>query len=137
MKILHQIIYWTPRILSILAIGLLFLLASDSFNPKLTLQDQLISFMMNSIPAFSLLILLVIAWKWQLWGGILFMAIGLGFAPFLFMINYQRLMASHNPAATWISIGIVMAINFPFILAGGLFVLSHFMKKKQSALKSE
>ena len=132
MKPLRIIIYWIPRILCILAIGFILLLGSDSFDPKLTLQDQLIGFMMHSIPAVCLIILLVIAWIWELWGGILFIATGLGFTPFIFMLNYHRLVNYHNPNPIGVCIGIVMAITFPFVLAGGLFILSHFLRRKNS-----
>jgi hypothetical protein len=132
MKIFIKFIYWIPRILCILAIGFILLLGSDAFDPKLSLQDQLIGFMMHSIPGFVLIILLVVAWKWELWGGILFMVIGLGFTPFIFSINYHRLVMLHNTSPIGIALGIVMAITFPFFLAGGLFVLSHFLRRKIS-----
>ncbi len=131
MKILKILVTWIPRILCILAIGFILLLGSDAFDPKLTLQDQLIGFMMHSIPAFVLILFLVVAWIWPLWGGILFLVAGLGFTPFIFSVNYHRLVMSNNPSALAISLGIVLAINFPFILAGGLFIWTHLLKKRQ------
>ena len=132
MKTFSIFLYWIPRILCILAIGFILLLGSDSFDPKLTLQDQLIGFVMHSIPAVCLIIFLVIAWKWELWGGLLFIATGLGFTPFIFMMNYHRLVMYHNTNPIGVCIGIVMAITFPFILAGGLFILSHYLRRKIS-----
>jgi hypothetical protein len=129
MKTFLRIIYWIPRIISILAIGFILLLGSDSFDPKLTLQDQLIGFMMHSIPGVVLLILLVVAWKWELVGGIIYMAIGIGFTPFIFSMNYNRLVVNHDPNPFWVTIGIVMMITFPFILSGALFVWGYFLRK--------
>jgi hypothetical protein len=132
MKILIPVIYWLPRILCILTIGFILLLGADSFDPALPLQDQLIGFMMHSIPGICLILMLVAAWKWELWGGVFFMAVGLVFTPFIFSMNYHRLEKFHNPDPAWISVGIVMTITFPFILAGALFVWSHFLRRKIS-----
>jgi Ca2+/Na+ antiporter len=72
--------------------------------------------------------LLVIAWKWELIGGILFILLGVGFSPVVYNINYHR---NHS---IMMSLGIVLMVTFPFILVGGLFMLSHLLKKKESGI---
>jgi hypothetical protein len=119
-----KIIHWAPRVLCILAILFISMFALDSFDPKLTIWQQIGGFLIHLIPTYILIALLIIAWKWELIGGIIFMAIGLGFTPFIFNMNY------HMNHSVFMSLGIIMMINFPFILAGGLFMLSHFLKKK-------
>jgi hypothetical protein len=79
---------------------------------------------MHLIPSIILIILLLIAWKWEYAGGIIFMIIGIGLSPFIFMFNYRM---NHS---VWMSLGIIMAITIPFAIIGFLFILSHFLKKK-------
>jgi hypothetical protein len=124
MKTNTKIIHWTPRILCILAILFISMFALDSFDPKLTIWQQTGGFLIHLIPTAILVVLLIIAWKWELVGGIMFMAIGIGFSPFVFNMNY------HMNHSLFMSLGIILMINFPLILTGGLFILSHFMKKK-------
>lgn len=116
---------WTPRILCILAILFVSLFALDSFDPKLTTGQQIGGFLIHLIPSFILLAFLLIAWRWELAGGILLASVGLGLAVPIFLGNY------HNNTSVWTSLGIILSINFPFILAGILFILSHFVHKKQ------
>jgi hypothetical protein len=116
--------HWLPRIISILAILFISLFAADSFAPGLTIWQQLGDFFMHLIPSFILIALLVIAWKWELIGGIIFTIIGIILSPFIFNLNYHR---NHSIG---ISLFIILTITFPFILAGGLFILSFILKKK-------
>ena len=80
----------------------------------------------NALPWVLLLVLVYVAWKWELVGGILFTVIGLGFSPVVFLHNYNM---NHS---IFISLGIIAAITLPFIVVGILFISSHFIKKKQS-----
>lgn len=124
MKTSIRIFHWLPRIFCILAILFISLFAADAFAPGLTIWQQLRGFLMHLIPSFVLLFLLIIAWKWELIGGIIFTIIGLGLSPFVFMLNYNR---NHSVG---LSLGIILAITFPFVVVGILFIISHFMKKK-------
>jgi len=122
-----KVFYWLPRVICILAILFVSMFAADSFAPGLTLWQQLGGFIMHLIPSFVLLAILVVAWKWDLIGGILFVLIGLVTSPFVFMLNHNR-----NQFSVGQSLGVVMAITFPFVVVGVLFLVSHFMKKKSS-----
>ena len=124
MKTSIQILHWSPRILCILAILFISMFALDAFDPKLTLMQQIGDFLIHLIPSFVLLACLIVAWKWELIGGILFTLIGIGFSPFVYQLNYNRI---HNVGGC---ILIVLMITFPFIVVGVLFILSNFMKKK-------
>jgi hypothetical protein len=121
-----KIVHWVPRILCILAMLFLLMFSFDAFDPNLTLKDQLLGFLMHSIPVFILAILLIVAWKWELVGGIIFTALGIGFSPYLFSGNYRM---NHS---VWMSLGIILLITFPFIVVGILFILNHYLKKKQA-----
>jgi len=124
MKPSAKILHWTPRIICILAILFVSLFALDAFDPKLTFRQQIRDFLIHLIPSFILLAILVVTWKYELIGGILFTVIGMGFSPFLFKHNYEM----NDSIGT--SLLVILTIAFPFILVGILFILNHFMKKK-------
>jgi hypothetical protein len=124
MKTSVRLFHWLPRIFCILAILFISLFAADAFAPGLTIWQQLGAFFIHLIPSFILLALLIVAWKWEFIGGIIFTVIGLGLSPFVFMINYKM---NHS---TWVSLGIILMITIPFVVVGILFIISHNMKKK-------
>jgi hypothetical protein len=78
------------------------------------------------IPSLVLTIILAIAWKWELIGGILYILLGIVLSPFIYTHNYRM---NHS---VWISLEVIALITFPFVLAGILFVWSHYMKRKAS-----
>jgi hypothetical protein len=100
--------------------------ALDSFAPGLTIGQQLGAFFMHMIPSFILITFLVVAWKWELIGGIILLITGLGLSPFIYLLNHNR-----NGFTVWNSLLVVLLINIPFVVVGILFIVSHFMKKKE------
>ncbi len=120
----QKILHWTPRILCILSILFVSMFALDSFSPDLTIVQQLAAFGMHLLPSFVLIILLIIAWKWENIGGGIFTLIGLGLSPFIFMKNYEM---NHSIGT---SLLIVLTITFPFIVVGILFLWSYRNKKR-------
>ena len=124
MKKYIKVFHWLPRILCILAILFVSLFAADAFAPELTIWQQLGAFVIHLIPSFILIAFLIVAWKWEYIGGIIFIIIGLGLSPFVFIHNYKM------NDSIWMSLGIIVAITIPFALVGVLFVISHFKKKK-------
>jgi len=127
MKTSIKILHWTPRIICILAILFISMFAADAFGPEKTIWQQLGDFLLHLIPSFVLIALLIVAWKWEYIGGIIFTVIGLGLSPFVFQHNYNM------NQSVGISLGIIIAITFPFVVVGALFIISHFMKKKESS----
>ena len=125
----EMITLWSPRILCIGAILFVSMFALDSFEPGIPLSQQLLNFSIHLIPTYVLLALLVIAWKWQFIGGILFTVIGIVMSPFVYSLNFHR---THS---VWVSFMIILIITVPFIVVGILFILSHFMKKKRMVIK--
>jgi len=126
MKNSIKLLHWTPRILCILAILFVSLFALDSFEEGKTIGQQLLAFAIHLIPSFVLILFLIIAWKWEKIGGIIFMLIGLGFSPWLFIRNYNMSQSIGNAAL------VVLSISIPFIIIGLLFIISFYKKKKQS-----
>lgn len=129
MKTSIKIIHWTPRILCILSILFVSMFAADSFESDNTFGQNLASLFMHLLPSIILTALLIVAWKWEFIGGVIFIVLGIGISPFIFMLNYNR---NHFSIAQ--SLGIILMINFPFIVVGILFVINHHLKKRKTVL---
>jgi hypothetical protein len=122
---LIKLFHWLPRIICILAILFVSMFALDAFAPGLTIWQQLGAFFMHLLPSFVLASCLIFAWKWEYVGGIIFMLLGIGLSPFIYLLNHNR-----NGMTVGNSLIVVLIINIPFILVGILFIVSHFLKKK-------
>ena len=120
-----RVFHWLPRIICILAILFVSLFASDAFASGLTIWQQLGGFLIQLIPSFILLAFLIVAWKWEFIGGIIFVVIGLVTSPLVFMLNHNR-----NQLSIGASLKNVLMITFPFIIVGVLFIISNSLKKK-------
>ena len=123
MKTSIKVLHWLPRIMCILAILFVSLFALDAFSPELTFWQQIGAFLIHLIPSFILLALLLVTWKWELIGGIIFTVLGLGLSPIVFMHNFKM----NN--SVWMSLGIILCITIPFAIVGILFIVSHYRKK--------
>lgn len=118
-----RILHWAPRILCIIAILFLCMLGLDSFVPGQPMWQQLFAFLIHIIPCIILIALLVVAWRWELTGGIIFLVLGLVFSPYIYMHNYAM---NHS---VWMSIVAILVLTVPFVAAGILFILSHRKKR--------
>jgi hypothetical protein len=74
-----------------------------------------------------LLGILLVAWKWEFVGGLIFSVIGLVFTPIIFIHNYRM------NGSVWMSILIILTITIPFVVVGVLFIMSHYRKKKMAS----
>ena len=124
MKKSTKVIHWLPRIICILAILFVSMFALDSFDSELTIWQQVGDFLLHLIPSFILIIFLIVAWRWEFIGGIIFTLIGLGFSPFIFMHNFKM------NQSVWMSLTTILFITMPFVIVGILFIVSHNQKKK-------
>ena len=122
------LLHWAPRVLTILAILFVSMFSLDAFQAGIPFKQQILDWLMHMIPSFLLIIVLLIAWKWENIGGIIFLSLGLAFTPYLFWGNY-----SHNHSI-WLSLLIILTVTFPFILVGVLFMLSYHTKRKAAEM---
>jgi hypothetical protein len=115
----EKILFWIPRILSILAILFMMMFSLDVFGGDEPLGRQLLGFLIHNIPAFILTVVLIIAWKWEVAGGSLFIIAAAGGVVFFRAF-------SGNPGSL-----IVMA---PLLIVGLLFILHHqvYVKDKEA-----
>ena len=130
MKTSVKIVHWVPRILCILAILFVGMFALDSFAPERTFWQNLGAFLIQLIPTFVLIALLIVAWKWELIGGIAFVIIGLVMSPFIYNHNFRMSQSVGK------SLLVLLIITVPFIIVGVLFIVSHYLKKKQNSTVS-
>lgn len=125
MKTTIRVTYWLPRFICILAILFISLFALDAFSPNLTIWQQIGGFIIHLVPSFILTAFLIVAWKWEYFGGVAFTILGVITSPLVFMVNYQR---NHFTIPTCLFICLI--ITFPFIVVGVLFIMSHFKSKR-------
>jgi hypothetical protein len=93
-----KILYYLPRVLAIVQIIFISLFALDVFEEK----QWFLALLTHLIPSFILIALIIVAWRREKLGGILFLATG-----FLMLVftNFQSLI-----------------ISVPVIIIGALFI---------------
>lgn len=102
------------RILAIAGILFISTFALDVFDPGKPWHEIAAALFMHLLPSFILTVILVVAWRIEWLGGILFVLVGL--APFLLL---------RNPL--WIN----LMLGGPFILSGFLFLASHGLCRRK------
>ena len=111
----NKFLYWFPRILSIILLIFISLSSLDVFESRLRWYEYLGALFLHLIPSFILAAFIVLAWKYELIGGIIFIALGVIYI----------LMAKGFPASVYIIIA-----GIPLII-GILFIINSFMKKRK------
>jgi len=104
---------WVLRILLIIMILFFALFSLDVFEEGNGFWEILGDFLMHNVPSFVMIIILIIAWRNELIGGILLMLGVLGFGIFLFF-RMDTFMY-----------GTVIMLGIPFLI-GALFVVNHY-----------
>ena len=122
-KRVNKYIFWMPRILSIAFILFLALFSLDIFGNGLNFWQTVIALFMHNIPSLILLITLLISWKYELFGGIIFSLAG---------IFYICLTIFNNSLNWYIALSWALTIALPALLIGILFVVGWFKKKKNN-----
>lgn len=118
-KKINKFTYWTPRILGIIFILFLMMFSLDVFQPGLTVWQITIGLFMHNLPALILLIFLIISWKYEIIGGIVFILAGL---------LYTLLLATSSHFE-WYMLIWSLTISGPAFLVGILFLINWFKKK--------
>ena len=108
---ISKFLYWTPRILSIIFILYLTLFSLDIFEMKLGFWGTIVGLFMHNIPALILSIVLLISWKYEIVGGIVFILAGILYIVTLTMNPFEWYMLSWS-----------LMIAGPAFLIGILFI---------------
>jgi hypothetical protein len=128
MNKINRIFEWVPRVIGILSILFIIAFAADAFLTESVVWEKFDVFLQRIIPALLLIFILIMAWKRELTGGILFVIVGIVFTPVVFYMNYKM---NHSVS---LSLSIVSIITIPFILVGALFILSYYFKNSTGFL---
>jgi hypothetical protein len=114
----NKFIFWAPRILAMLFILFLTLFSLDIVSPELSFQQIVIGLFIHNIPPLILLIVLLISWKREIVGGIIFTLAGIFYITNIlihgsrsqfepYMLSYSLIIA--GPA---LLIGILFIVNW-------------------------
>jgi hypothetical protein len=113
-----RLLYWIPRVLAIVSILFMAMFSLDAFAGNESFGMKMLGFLMHNIPVLIVTAILIIAWKWEVAGGILFI---LAFtAGTIFFHSFTG-----NPGS--------IVVIAPFLIIGILFILHGFLyplKKK-------
>ena len=113
----NKALYWIPRILGIIAILFMMMFSLDCLGEGESFKTIMTCFFMHNIPALICIAVMILAWKRELPGGVLFIlvfiAAGIFFGSF---------------TGNWGSLIIIT----PFLVIGILFIL-HYFRIKQEA----
>jgi hypothetical protein len=104
-----RVIYWTPRILCIAFAGFLGIFAMDVFSMHLDFWHTALALLMHTIPVWIILLVLMIVWRREWVGAILF--------PLLAVFH----LVSKWSQLDWTAYAI---IEGPLLLLGALFWIS-------------
>jgi hypothetical protein len=75
-KPMRNILFWTPRVLGIVIAGLLTLLSTDVFGEGYPFWQSILGFLIHMLPAFAVILVIVLAWRWEWVGALGFIAFG-------------------------------------------------------------
>ncbi len=105
--------FWTPRLLTILFAIFISVFALDAFTEGEGFTKTLIAFLIHMIPTAIIVTILVLSWKREWIGGVVFLLLG---------IAYTIFAVSH---LSWI-----LAISGPLFVISVLFLIGWFRRKE-------
>ena len=109
---LSRLLLWIPRLLSILLILFLSIFAFDVFTEYTDFRPLLKALLIHLIPSFILMIAVILAWKWEWIGAVVFIGAGL---LYLFTALHRL---------DW-----VLLISGPLFIVGILYLLGWLWRK--------
>jgi hypothetical protein len=109
-----KFLYWLPRILGILFAIFISIFALDAFGEGNPFLEAVVGFLIHLIPTYIVIAVLLIAWKWELVGGILFILVGASYLVWAHILHWTAFLL----------------IGGPPILIGILFIAAHLSSKR-------
>ena len=104
----NKLLFWTPRILSILFAAFISLFALDVFGEGHSFWEAILGLLIHLVPTYLVIIATLIAWKREIIGGSMFIALGLFY---IFMTRGRMHFSAY------------LFITIPLILIGVMFIL--------------
>jgi hypothetical protein len=112
-------LFWTPRIVCVLFCLFLGLFALDAFGGGQPLWNQIVGFLRHLIPVYVVAGVLVLSWRWEWVGGVIFPALG---ALYIFWA-WHRWRWPYN-------LYNCLTIAGPVFLLGALFLTGWFLRAR-------
>lgn len=119
---INKVVYWTPRILSIMFLLFLAMFSLDIFEGDYGFWGTVVGLFMHNIPVFILAIILWISWKYEIVGGIGFILAGILYIAMI-------LMNIIKTGFEWYYLAWALQISGIAFLIGILFLVGWFKKK--------
>lgn len=120
---LSRLIFWLPRALSIIFILFLSLFSLDVFGNGYNFWQTVQALLIHNIPSIVLLIILLVAWKYELVGTIIYALFGILY----FVLVLKTIL---NNGFEWFYLSWVFSISGPAFLVALLFFIGWLKKKK-------
>lgn len=117
----NKLIYWSPRILSILLIAFLTIFSFDVFSEDYSFWETILAFIMHNIPVFVLTLVLILAWKHEL----------IGTAVFTVAAIFYMYLSRHGEDSLLLSLAFSLILAGPALLIALLFFMSWKRKRKE------
>jgi hypothetical protein len=89
-KTLKQVLFWTPRVAGILFVLFLSLFALDIFDMQLGFWGTVVGLFMHLIPSILLAIAIVVAWKREWVGAMLFVGWAAWYVMFMRGFDWSK-----------------------------------------------
>ncbi len=115
---MKRILFWLPRILSIVFALFISLFALDVFGEGYGFWQTLVALLIHLVPTYLVIIGLVLAWRWEWAGAVWFTALGL----------WYLLIARGD--LQW---SVVLLIPGPLFLIAILFLIAWLFRDKPRA----
>jgi hypothetical protein len=120
---MNKFLYWAPRILAIAFIFFLFLFSLDVISSESSFWQIVAGMIIHNIPVFLLIVVLLIAWKTEIVGGIVFILVGLLYTALILKETSVSQFDWH------LFLSYSLAISGPALLIGILFLINWFKKR--------
>ncbi len=80
MNLTNRVLFWAPRVISMLFIAFVSMFALDVFQESLGFWRTIAALAIHLIPSFALAAALIVSWRWEWVGALLFTAFAIFFA---------------------------------------------------------
>jgi len=115
----RRLLYWSPRILTLLFAVFVSLFALDVFDEGYDFWGTVAALFMHLIPTWIVLVVLAVSWRWEWIGAVLFVALGIVYV----------FLAVGRGHPEW-----TLVISGPLFVVGGLFLLNWLKRKEIRAV---
>ena len=113
----ERALYWTPRVLVRLFALFMGAFALDTFQEALAPGEMALAFLIHLVPAFIVLATLGVAWRRELLGGVLFVALA---------VVYVVITRGRAEPLTY------LLVAGPPVLVGVLFIAHHTLLSRRA-----